>query len=90
MGFKPKVAALSEVRLDFAEADEDSGIREAIIDLKQKAIANTQTPQKSSQISQMSGKKRTSQAVRSSDLNPELRVNMEQRQALKRRKLEQK
>ena len=34
MGFKPKVAALSEVRLDFAEADEDSGIREAIIDLK--------------------------------------------------------
>ena len=33
-GLKPKVAALSEVKLDFAEVDEDSGIREAIIDLK--------------------------------------------------------
>ena len=40
MGFKPKVAALSEVKLDFAEVDEDSGIREAIIDLKQKANSN--------------------------------------------------
>ena len=37
--FKPKVAALAEVRLDFAEVDEDSGIREAIIDLKQKAMS---------------------------------------------------
>lgn len=34
LNLKPKVAALAEVRLDFAEVDEDSGIREAIIDLK--------------------------------------------------------
>jgi hypothetical protein len=31
---KPKVAALSEVRLDFAEVDEDSDIRDAISALK--------------------------------------------------------
>lgn len=39
LNLKPKVAALAEVRLDFAEVDEDSGIREAIIDLKQKAMS---------------------------------------------------
>ena len=34
LNLKPKVATLSEVKLDFAEVDEDSDIREAIKDLQ--------------------------------------------------------
>lgn len=42
LNLKPKVAALSEVRLDFAEADEDSNIRDAILDLRNKgALLNS-------------------------------------------------
>lgn len=31
---RPKVAALADVKLDFAEVDEDSDIRDAISELK--------------------------------------------------------
>ena len=34
LGLRPKVAALADVKLDFAEVDEDSDIREAITDLR--------------------------------------------------------
>lgn len=36
LNLRPKVAALADVKLDFAEVDEDSDIREAIVDLKHK------------------------------------------------------
>lgn len=39
MGLRPKVAALADVRLDFTEADEDSDIRDAINELRSKAIS---------------------------------------------------
>lgn len=38
-GFKAKVQQLDQVKLDFAEADTDLGIQEAILDLKHKAKA---------------------------------------------------
>ena len=41
MNLRPKVAALADVRLDFAEVDEDSDIREAIVDLKSKGAETT-------------------------------------------------
>ena len=37
LGLRAKVAQLSDVKLDFAEVDEDSDIREAIVDLRNKA-----------------------------------------------------
>ena len=47
MNLRPKVAALADVRLDFAEVDEDTDIREAINHLKEKAANPSQTPTKS-------------------------------------------
>ena len=36
MNLRPKVANLNDVKLDFAEVDEDSDIREAITELQPK------------------------------------------------------
>jgi hypothetical protein len=36
-GLKPKCKQLEDVKLDFAEADQDQGIQDAIKDLKTKA-----------------------------------------------------
>lgn len=47
MNLRPKVAALADVRLDFAEVDEDTDIREAIKYMKEKAANPSQTPTKS-------------------------------------------
>ena len=54
LNLRPKVAALADVKLDFAEVDEDSDLKEATVDLKQKGKVALKRPagQRIKQITQ--------------------------------------
>jgi hypothetical protein len=84
MNFRPKVAALDQVRLEFAEADEDDGLRDAIRDLKQKSI-EYQRRNGTGDNKTMVGEKRL--FTQRSDQNPEEFIDKAQ---LKKKKIEQR